>query len=174
ESAKLTGHKTWVNSLAFADKGGRLVSGSSDGTARLWDMKTKKQVKSFVVPDPREIRAVALSPDGNTVAAGVRYGNVMAWSVATGKVVANLKKAHAGDTWSVCFTPGGQTLVSGGGDWRKPGTVKLWHTAAWEERTKLTHPGEVLSVAVSRDGKWLAVGGTDRTVRLWKLDGAKK
>jgi WD40 repeat protein len=80
-------------------------------------------------------------------------------------------EAHDGEAWAVCFTPDGKTLVSGGGDWGKPGTVKLWDTKTWKARATLAHKGEVLCVAASPDGKWLAAGGADRTVRLWRLAG---
>jgi len=173
ERARLTGHKSWVNALAFSDDGARLASGSSDGTARLWDVKAKKTIKVFQVRDPREVRGVALSPDGKTLAAAVRYGAVIAWDVKTGRELAS-RDAHEGEAWAVCFAPDGKTLVSGGGEWGKPGTVKLWDTASWKARQSLAHPGEVLSVAVSPDGRWLAAGGAGGAVRLWPLRPAKK
>jgi WD40 repeat protein len=173
ERARLTGHKTWVNSLAFSSDGARLASGSSDGTARLWDVKTSTLIRVFALPDPREIRGVAQSPDGKTLAAGVRFGQVKAWDATTGKEVASLD-AHEGDAWSVAFTPDGKTLISGGGDWGRPGRVRLWNTATWTARATLAHTAEVLCVAVSADGRWLAAGGADRAVRLWDLRPPKK
>ncbi len=168
ERARWTGHKTWVNALAFSADRARLVSGSSDGTARVWNVKMNRTIKTFRLPDPREIRGVALSPDGKTLAAAVRFGAIKVWDVATGKEVASLD-GHDGDAWSVCFTPDGKTLVSGGGDWGKPGSVRLWNTETWTARATLAHPGEVLCVAVSPDGRWLAAGGADRAVRVWDL-----
>jgi WD40 repeat protein len=165
---RLIGHKTWVNSLAFSSDGSRLASGSSDGTARLWNTKTSKVVKTFALADPREIRCVALSPDGKTIAAGVRFGAVKVWDVSSGKKVASMD-AHEGDAWSVCFTPDGKTLVSGGGDWGKPGTVRQWETKTWTGGVTLAHPAEVLCVTVSPDGRWLTAGGSGRTVRMWDL-----
>jgi WD40 repeat protein len=32
------------------------------------------------------------------------------------------------------------------------------------------HPGEVVSLAVSPDGKHLAAAGTDRTVSIWQVE----
>jgi WD40 repeat protein len=166
----LTGHKSWINSLAF--RGDQLASGSSDGTVKLWDTKAKKLLKTFTLPDPREIRGVTLSPDGKLVAAAIRFGAVKVWDVESGKEVKNLD-AHEGEAWSVCFTPDGKALVSGGGDWGKPGLVRLWDVKTWKEKASFKHPGEVLCVAVSPDRKWLAAAGMSKTVRVWELKAKK-
>lgn len=164
---RLRGHRSWVNSLAFSADGKRLLSGSSDGTARLWDVAKGEAVRAFALPTPREIRSAALSPDGKSVAAGVRFGAVRVWDVG-GKEVANLD-AHEGDAWAVAFAPDGKTLYSGGGDWGKPGCVRAWETKTWAGGATLTHPAEVLCLAVSADGRWLAAGGAGKTVSLWEL-----
>src|SRR5262249_21272152 len=94
-------------------------------------------------------------------------GTVKVWDVGSRKD--RTFKGHVSDVWGVAFTPDGKTLVSGDGDWNRPGDVKLWDVESGKERAALKHTGEVLCVAVSRDGKHLAVGGWDRTARLWDL-----
>ena len=106
--------------------------------------------------------------NGKTIAAGVRYGIVKAWDVESGKETASLT-AHDGDAWAVSFTPDGKTLVSGGGDWGKPGTVKLWDTKTWKERERLKHTNEVLCVAFHPNRPIVAAGAWDKTVRVWDL-----
>ncbi|NMF61475.1 AAA-like domain-containing protein [Brasilonema octagenarum] len=40
-----------------------------------------------------------------------------------------------------------------------------------EVNSIVAHEGGALGVDLSKDGKWIATGGIDRTVRLWKRDG---
>src|SRR5262249_13802857 len=137
---RLAKHKTWVNALAYSDDGKLLVSGSSDGTVRVWNAATQEEVVAFDVAKLGEVRSVAISADGKTVAAGVRYGTVKVWDVATRQE--KTLKGHTSDVWGVAFTPDGRTLVSGDGDWDRPGDVKLWDVDAAKERAALKQTGE--------------------------------
>src|SRR5262249_17373874 len=140
--ATIARHKSWVNALAYSADGKFLASGSSDGTVRLWDAAKRGETSAFDVAKLGEVRSVAVSPDGKTVAAGVRYGTVKVWDVSTRKE--KTLKGHVSDVWGVAFTPDGKTLVSGDGDWNKPGDVKLWDVDSEKERAALKHSGEVL------------------------------
>ena len=160
-------HASWVNGLAIDRSGEMLASAGSDNTVRLSRPKTLDEIHTFRVKEG-EVRAVAISPDRKLVAAGIRYGGVRVWDVDTKKEVASLK-AHVGETWAVAFTPDGKMLASGGGDWNKPGEVRLWDAGTWKERATLKHTGEVLCLTVSPDGRALAAGSWDRTVKIWDL-----
>src|SRR5262249_31308772 len=88
--------------------------------------------------------------------------------VKTGKEVAAFR-AQAGETWAVAFGPSGKTLVSGGGDWKKPGEVRLWDTRTWKPKGVLRHTGEVLCLAVAAEGGYIAAGAWDGNVKLWDV-----
>jgi WD40 repeat protein len=76
-------------------------------------------------------------------------------------------KAHESDVWSVIFLDGGRTLASTDGDWRKPGQVKFWDVMTGTLRRTMNASEEVLSIASSSDGRMVAVGCTDGTVKAW-------
>jgi len=48
------GHTDWVCSVAFSPDGRTLVSGSADGTMRLWDMQTKACIRTLRSDGPYE------------------------------------------------------------------------------------------------------------------------
>ena len=78
-------------------------------------------------------------------------------------------KAHKSDVWSVAFFPDSKAFASGDGDWDQPGEVKLWSADMGKAIKTLNHTGEVLCIAVSPDGKLLAAGSWDKTIKLWDL-----
>jgi HEAT repeat protein len=163
--ASFRGHKTWVNGLAFAADGRTLASGSSDATVRLWDVP-KRQTLAVWPSDSSEVRCVAFS--GKQVAAGTRYGVVRVWDAASQALL----KAIPGkgkDVWSVAFTPDGRTLVIAEGDWKGPSEIRSWDTDTWRQRETIQHSGEVLSLAISRDGTRLAAGSWDKSITIWPL-----
>jgi WD40 repeat protein len=84
ELLSLTGHTGNVFCVAFAPHGNRLASGSSDGTARLWDPKTGDALTVFKGHNGG-VNSVAFSPDGRilAVAAGDidTPGAVKLWNV---------------------------------------------------------------------------------------------
>ena len=62
---EMRGHTSYVNSLVFSPEGGRLLSGSSDGTVRVWDAKTCDCTCEFRPPASQElsVNSVAFMPN---------------------------------------------------------------------------------------------------------------
>jgi WD40 repeat protein len=77
-------HTSAVLSLAFSTDGQRLVSGSGDETARIWDVDSRK-ANSSLSPDIGPIFSVAFSPDGGLVALGNWNQPLQLWSTGTAR-----------------------------------------------------------------------------------------
>ena len=164
--AALTGHTDRVHSMAFSPDGHTLVSGSYDGTVRLWDVATHRQIGAPLNGHDGEVYSVAFSPDGKVVASGADDGMVRLWDVTTHRGIGVPLNGHDGEINSVAFSPDGTILAAGGSD----GTVRLWDVATRQTTIALTgHIGVVYSVAFSPDGTMLASGGADGTVQMWDV-----
>jgi len=145
-----------------------VVSGSSDGALRIWNIATGKCLRT-IAGATLGAYAVATHPKGRAVAAGCKDGVVRLFDTDDGSLLRELK-GHLGYVRAVTYTPSGDRLLSAAGD----GTVRVWGAGGDEPLSILRgHRGGVLAVAVSPDGRLVAGGGRDGTVRLWELHNGK-
>jgi WD40 repeat protein len=158
-------HKSWVNSVAFNSDGSRVVSASSDGTLKVWVVATGV-LEGTIPVSKAEVRSVAISPDDQWIAAGIRYGAVTVWSVNDYEERHSLQFA-GDDVSAIAFTPDSRQLLVGTGEWNRPGRVEMVDLASGKSVAQLKHTGEVLSLAISRDGATIAAGGGDRAASVW-------
>jgi WD40 repeat protein len=91
-TAALPGHRGTAQGrgLAFLAGGKELVSCSSDGYVRIWDMGTRKLIRTLAPASPKEesppegkATAIAVSPDGEQLVVGYHYGSIRVWTTRT-------------------------------------------------------------------------------------------
>lgn len=157
---KLEGHTEPPHMVAFSPGGTRLVTGSDDGTARIWDAASGEQ--QHVLRAGSDVHAAAFTPDGQFVLTGEGSGDVTVWDAASLEPRRTLP-GHAAAVTDLAFGPDG-LVVSASED----GTAKVWDLDAGEERLTFAGHGVLLNqVAVSPDGTVVATTSDDRTTRLW-------
>ena len=145
-----------------------MASGSLDGTIKLWDVATGRELKS--ITGGGSINAIAYSPDARVVAAGNSDGAVLMFDVQTGQLT-NKLTGHTGAVLTIAFSPDGKFIASGGRDM----SVKLWDVAAGRELKTLTgHTDRVRAVAFNSDGRRLASASNDKTIKLWDIGKGKE
>ena len=157
-----TGHSGEIYSVAFSPDGKFALTGSQDGTARLWNIQNDKVVRRFL-GHKGGVSGVAFSPDGKSILTGGNDGTVRLWDEATGEQL-RLFAGHAGGISAVAFSPDGQYVLSASGD----KTAQLWDARTGQAiRTFIGHADFVSSVAFSPDGHYVLTASFDKTARLW-------
>ncbi|MCI0455716.1 MAG: WD40 repeat domain-containing protein [Gemmataceae bacterium] len=117
----------------------------------------------------REVRGVAISPNDQYAASAGQDETVRLWNLATGKEERALK-GHTKEVWAVAWHPNSQKVFSASWD----GTVKEWDARTGNNLRTFTHPKDVNSVVLTRDGRWMLTGCDDHYVRLWDLATGKE
>jgi WD40 repeat protein len=158
----ITGHTGSVFSVVVTPDGTRIVSGSEDRSARVWDARTGTELavlKGHIAP----ISSVAVTSDGARIVTGSVDGTARIWDAATGAELAVLK-GHVGEISGVAVTPDGARIITSS----KDNTAKVWDAKTGAELGTLRgHSADVSSVAVSPDGKSIVTGSFDGTARIW-------
>lgn len=163
----LKGHAGPVLSVAVSGDGKVVVSGSADGTARIWDATTGQE-KLTLTGHTGTVTAVAISADGQRVVTAGNDRTVKVWDVPTGQVLTLV--GHVGPVLSAAISADGQRVVSGSADL----TIKIWDAAEGQiERTLKGHTGAVTSVALSADGQCIASASWG-AAKLWDATTGKE
>jgi WD40 repeat protein len=112
---KFEGHTDWITGIICLPDGQRMMTCSRDGSLRVWNLKSGKQMGEDWRDGDSGVWSIALSPDGKKVVSGSSDSRVRLWDIDTGKVVATWT-GHTETVWSVCWSQDGHRVVSGSKD----------------------------------------------------------
>ncbi|MCL5037038.1 MAG: WD40 repeat domain-containing protein [Chloroflexi bacterium] len=158
---EFAGHDDMLNYLSFSP-GGKLASASCDMTARVWDLKSGKQVTFFSVPE--SAKAVSWNPDGKLLAVGA-YDTVYLFKNGEKKYYMALK-GHTDALNSLEFSPDGKRLLSSAID----ETAIIWDVDTGKIFKELFAPPlTVRAAVVFPGGETVISGGSDGLIRFYNI-----
>ncbi|MEO3868506.1 hypothetical protein ABGB18_06720 [Nonomuraea sp. B12E4] len=158
--ARMLGHTSPVERVAYRHDGRVVVTASADSTARLWNVTDPLHPSALGVIHGHAggLAAAAFSADGRVLATGSADKTARLWDVsdpARPKSLATLK-GHTERVVSVAFSPERDLLASASPD----GSVRLWDVATAgkpRRRSVLPQDADPTGVAFSPDGRMMAV-----------------
>lgn len=168
-AAAISGHGESILATQFSpSSSGRMVSGSGDNTARIFDcdtgtaMQTLKGHTSWVL-------AVCWAPDASIIATGSMDNTVRLWDPDSGQPLGGALKGHSKWVNSLSWEPyhsqiPGRPRVASAS---KDATVRVWDAVGRKIDTVLSgHKGSVTCV------KWGGLGfiyttSHDKTIKVW-------
>ena len=170
---RLQGHSHFVEDVIISSDGQFALSGSWDGTLRLWNLANGQTSRRFV-GHTKDVLSVAFSQDNRQIVSGSRDKSIKLWNTL-GECKFTIPDEDGHKEWVSCvrFSPStaNPLIVSCGWD----GLVKVWNLTNCKLRTNLMgHTGYLNTVTVSPDGSLCASGGKDGVAMLWDLNEGKR
>ena len=146
----------WVQSVAFSPDGKRLVTGSYDRTARIWDVATGKQLVTLA-GHTATVQSAAFSPNGTRVLTASDDGTARIWDTETGVELAALV-GHGDRLSSAVFSPDGSRVATASID----STARIWDISHIEQ-------GNAFAIACRRLGNDTALDAARARYELGNL-----
>jgi len=178
-------HPAAVKGLSFVGDGSTLLSGCDDKQARIW--KFVSDQPSFTLVHPNIVHCAAFDKTGKFVATGCQDGQLRVYDVTKAPgTVAKAIPAHIlpqpQSIYAVAWHPDGKLVASASLD----KSIKIWDATAGTMAKEIKpgsdevpkpgtarlpgHTDQVFTLAYSKDGKQLASGSSDRTLKLWNTE----
>jgi WD40 repeat protein len=160
------GHELAVTSIAISPDSNFVATGSRDKSAKLWELRTGREVRSFLGHE-LTVTCLRFSPDGKLLITGSSDGTARIWETNTGKEL-HAVNPHKEIITDVAFTPDGKQYVVAG----LKGLVTYYDLQSHQPLREMEMNAESnrtgAQFEISPDGKWLAFGEDNRLAKIFR------
>jgi WD40 repeat protein len=151
-----------VEACAFSPDGRKIISGSGDGTLKLWDAANPVELRTLK-GHGNWVYACSFSPDGRRIVSGSDNGKLKLWDAHTGRELRTLE-GHTAWVLACSFSRDGRRILSGSQD----RTLKVWDAETGAELLTFEDANWVYACGFSPDGRRIVSGGAG--LKLWDAE----
>ena len=158
----LSGHTDLIGSAAFSPDDSRIVTASSDQTARVWDASSGQQLL-LLRGHTGQVWSADFSPDGRRIVTAASDHTARLWDAQSGAEVLRLDGLSE-NVSAAGFSPDGRQVVLSVDD----RTARIWDLASNQQLVALSgHLEQMQFAAFAPDGTRVVTASDDMTARIW-------
>jgi len=161
------GHADPIECVAFSPNNMHAISGSRDFTLKLWDVKTRKEIRTFEGHGD-SVNVVAFSPNSQLIISGSDDNTLRLWEVGSEQEIDILKpsKKYEGSFTAAAFSPNGRYVLTS----NSLSVITLWEVSEGREAISVNVGKKVRSITFSRDGRHVITGHENGHIKLWETE----
>ena len=162
----LPGHTGNVNAIQFSPEGKYLLSGSQDGTIRVWDVATNFSCSKVLTVGSSSVKSISFSTKGDEFLVS-RYGDFVSYRYPDFKKCATRKKAHTSFVESANYSHNNLYIITS--SWRD-NCLSLWKTGKLKKEKDFAEQSWTRPTIFLPDDKSIAAGNHENTIRIWNVE----
>jgi platelet-activating factor acetylhydrolase IB subunit alpha len=164
--ATLSGHRSSVNCLAVHPQFSLLASGSDDNTIKLWDFDSKLYERTLT-GHTGAVTGLAFDTLGRYLCSCSVDTSAKIWDMKTFACTATLRGHDHSLSAIVVVPPAGDFVMTCSRD----SMIKTWEVSTgYCTKTYAGHSEWVRSIDVTNNGEFLASGGVDQLINVWRAN----
>lgn len=165
EVNQLKSHQKGVKTVAFSPNGNLIVTGSNDGSIKLW--KTNGSLIKTLNPSANNspINHVEFSADNQLIAAANMEGMLTIWA-KEGNLINNYNHGEA--IYTLSFSPDYQRIATTGYN----GVIKIWHING-NFLKSFVNNSSIYTLIFTPNGQQIITGDNQGIITFWDLQGSR-